>query len=159
MRFFKNRAYQKAVLGWMRTLLEVGQGQYAEVIWHANPSLKECATAFRDEGEPAIVAAAELWRRVFTDQLLRAHDADRRAIYDYLTAERAEAPSRLAELCLGYCQALLGRGKVGDLDSGMVDLYVNDVLQAALGRDSAARGEHRLHPAFDLLFDGLGKSG
>lgn len=135
----------------MRALLGVGHSHYADAIWRSHPSLKETAAAFLGAGEPAIVAAAELWRRVLTDQLLRARNDDRLAVYDFVTGKRQDVPSNLAELCLSYCLELRKRGKLNDIDSGMADTYVDEVLQVALGRNSEARSASRIDRAIDAM--------
>ncbi len=149
MKFFKNRAYQKKVLGWMKALLEIGEDKFADEVWRGDPSLKESASALREAGEPAIMAAAELWRRLFLDQLKRAREADRQAIYAYLAGEREDSPDKFAEICLGYCQQLRQRGKQGDIDAHVADIYIDEILQAAQGINSAeTRETNRLFRAF-----------
>lgn len=141
----------------VRFFAGVGQGRMADALWARMPSLAEGAIEFRREGYPAIVASAELMRRVLVGQLRRAREAERDATLAYLTREVPDyAPTPLASLALGYCDAIDNRATLGEIDAEMARLMVSDVVFAAQGKVPEQASRIRLERA---LGEALGLNG
>lgn len=152
MQFFANRKYRKDVQGWFRFFAGVGQGQIADALWARSSGLAEDAITLRRAGHPAIMAAAELMRRVLVAQLRRTTEVERDAILAYLTRSVPDyAPSPLASLALGYCNAMDNRPTLGEIDAGMAKLMVSDVMFAVQGIAPEKASRIRIERALEEL--------